>query len=134
MTTLLAIDPGARHCGWALFYDGSLADAGELSPDDMLTRARHRGASELVVEEFRLYPHTSCSLAYDPLKTVEVIGALRLIAQWRGAEFITQPAAIKRPAGAMVRRRGLPTLRRGGHARDAQLHGYYRLLSTGRIK
>jgi len=128
----LAVDPGGRHCGWALFRGGRVdrfgtCEPGALLEDVWLHRTTGRGAvSLLVVEEFRLYPDKAPALAYDPLRVVEVIGALRWMAEVRELPVVLQPASIKRSAKAMCRRRGL-VLRGDGHARDAQLHGYFYL-------
>ena len=128
---LLAIDPGSVHCGLARFdRDGRLVRSHTLSPDELLRYVWlwARDDTTLVIESFRLDPRIAPALAHDPLRTVEVIGALKWIARRASSTVVMQAPAIKRPAKAMVRRHGI-RLSSNQHTADAQLHGYFYLLT-----
>jgi len=136
---LVAIDPGGAHCGVAAFERDHGAEwrcvvARECTPAaciDLVSEwLEDRILGEIVAEEFRLYPWAAAALAFDPLATVEVIGALRHMARRASVAFTTQPATIKRPARALLEHRGLALCAHGPHARDAELHGWWRLLTN----
>lgn len=144
---LLAIDPGSVHCGMAWFWlDGEPTDrrcelAEEMDPISCVDTVGHMLAggqlAALVVEEFRLYPWKSRQQAFSQMETVEIIGQLKL---WhrtlgtiegggiRDVQLEMQPASIKEPTTKILKGLGVPSkareLRAGGHARDAELHGY----------
>lgn len=56
----------------------------------------------------------------------------------RHVEFALQQAAIKKPITGVLRARGIASMARrnktGGHAQDAELHGYKRLYDLGEIE
>jgi hypothetical protein len=137
MTAFLSIDPGTVHCGLALFHDEHCDWAQEYTPSDLLSVVEKAledcAVSEIVCEEFRLYPKAASMLAYDDLRTVEVIGVLRWLCSRAKVPFILQPASIKRATTAMVKRRAIELASHGAgeHARDAELHGFYRIWRGG---
>lgn len=54
----------------------------------------------MVVEDFTIYPWKAKDLAWDPVMTARVIGALMYIARVRNIDFVLQPAKIKETAVA----------------------------------
>jgi hypothetical protein len=145
LQSLIAIDPGETHCGVALFTI-SMNEQGEPECDCTLTtehtpeglfdhlkvwgamRGNAKGTFDvMVVESFRLYPEKMSSLAYSELRTVEVIGALRERCRQESVAFVTQPASVKKATEGQLRARGIALKSRGsgGHAKDAELHGWH---------
>lgn len=145
LQSIIAIDPGEEHCGIAVF-EVVMGENGEPhlecrlttehTPEGLFDSLRVWGAQHgnskgrfdvMVVESFRLYPEKMASLAYSELRTVEVIGVLRERARCEGSAFITQPAMIKKATEGQLRARGIALKSRGsgGHAKDAELHGYH---------
>lgn len=143
LQSIIAIDPGEEHNGIAVFVafmgeDGrphfECRMTTEHTPEGMFDSLRVWGSLHgnakggfdvFVVEAFRLYPEKMASLAYSELRTVEVIGVLRERARQEGVAFVTQPAMIKKATEGQLRARGIKVAGKGGHARDACLHGWH---------
>lgn len=127
----LAVDPGDEHVGWA--YDGPNGfDAGEWSPTEACDRIIHMmtlgAVDEVVVEEFVLYPQEYANQTWSPMKTSQLIGAIKLIAYLFRIPVIEQGAYIKKPTRAQMRARGIKHLGASIHTRDAELHLHHRRL------
>ena len=137
-----AIDPGDTHCGMASFAadhwtQGAYACVwtNEHTPLDCLqlvNEAIRDGVEYLVIEEFRLYPWVSDQQAWSQLKTSQLIGALKttyLQNRQDGQYLVMQPASIKKPTTAQLRKRKIPSKAKlakvGRHCQDAELHGWY---------
>lgn len=146
LQSIIAIDPGEHHNGVALFTIAMDPETGlpecectfttEHTPEGLFDNIKVWGAMKgnskgafdvMVVEAFRLYPEKMNSLAYSELRTVEVIGVLRERARQEGVAFVTQPASIKKATEGQLRSRGIKLKSKGsgGHAKDAELHGYH---------
>jgi hypothetical protein len=133
---LIAIDPGGEHCGVAIFVDGMCRATFEKDPASLYDSLRvwealYLNAHEfpvMVVEEFKLYPGKATAQSWSTMPTAEVIGVLRERCRHSKTEFVTQPASIKKATRALVQRRGIALIGTGGHARDAELHGWHYLL------
>jgi hypothetical protein len=131
----LAVDPGDVHVGWA--YDGQGAvETGEWSPEDtcniitwMMTR---NTIDELILERFNLYADKAEEQIGSSFKTSQLIGALKWIAYCFRIPVVEQGADIKTPTRNQLRGRKIRQIGVGGHARDAELHLYYRRLRPGR--
>ena len=54
----------------------------------------------IVCEDFRIYPNKAKALAWNPVRTARVIGALTFMAQHFEIELVFQPASIKKTAEA----------------------------------
>lgn len=144
---LLAIDPGGVHVGLAAFGDDGCQTAWELTPPTALLELRRQlmgGLDVLVIEEFRLYPWLAQTLSYSDFPTVQLIGAMKMLWATGGGEvweevgadpvcqLVMQPATIKDPTRNVLRGRQIKsvakTSKAGGHAADAELHGWHYLL------
>jgi hypothetical protein len=139
--SIIAIDPGEEHNGVAIFVGGicrftTSCDRRTLFASIGMWAGNFcRGTGKfdaMVVEEFKLYPSKAASLSWSTLGTVEIIGALRERALTNELPFVTQPASIKKATRALIQRRGLVLIGSDGHARDAELHGYYYLMADER--
>lgn len=137
MTARLAIDPGGVHVGWALSIPGADPGywAGEWTVTEAIARVREfcqgnggtdEEARELVIEEYRLYP--GVKQEWSSMETSQLIGKLKLIAEDAGIPWLEQGANIKKPTQRQLRARGIKLVGRGTHARDAELHLWYRKL------
>jgi hypothetical protein len=144
LQSIIAIDPGEKHCGVAVFVAVMGEDGQprlecrlttEHTPEGMLDSLKvwsalygnsKLGFDVMVVEKFVLYPEKAASLAWSEMRTVEVIGVLRERCRCEGVPFVLQPASIKKATEGMLRSRGIALKSRGsgGHAKDAELHGW----------
>lgn len=128
---ILAVDPGDAHVGVAIWRPGNHTAALEHDADTWLPlfAAIAPHIDLVVVEEFRLYPGKAPALSWSPMKTAEMIGAMRWIAACNDLTLVLQGADIKIPTRRQCIARGIQwKSRRSGHASDATLHLWYYLL------
>ena len=143
--SIIAIDPGSGHNGIAIFAvmvgeDGvarlECRLTTEHTPEGLFDSLGVWGAAHgnsklgfdvMVVEKFVLYPEKAASLSWSTLGTVEVIGVLRERCRQDGTAFVMQPASIKKATEGQLKARGIVLKSRGsgGHAKDAELHGWH---------
>lgn len=133
---MVAVDPGDVHCGWAVFGDEGCVAAGEYSPEELLDWLWTADVDVLVVEGFRLYPKGAGAQSWSSFRVVEVIGALGELARRRGIPVVVQPALVKKPTSSILRATGKRLLSRGkgGHAKDAEVHGWAYLMKTNGVR
>jgi hypothetical protein len=127
----LAIDPGDVHVGWA-YDDDHTVTAGEWTPAEtpdrivaMLTRNQ---VDEIIIEEWVLYDWETEKQAWSDFKSSQLIGALKLVASWFRIPVVMQGANVKKPTRRQLAARGIKQVGPVIHARDAELHLYYRKL------
>lgn len=131
---ILAIDPGDVHVGWAMGLQINPGEwgikAGEWTRSESVKEVERFGKDldELVMETFVLYPGKAAQQAFSPMLTSELIGKLKLTAEANDVPVHMQPAMIKKPTARQLAARGVKRVAIGNHARDAELHLYYRLL------
>lgn len=137
VTNRLAIDPGDEHVGWARRWlhtstNTWIETAGEWKPTEACEEVIHLmtldAVDELIIEEFVLYDREYANQTWSPMRTSQLIGALKLIAHMFRIPVIEQGAYIKKPTRAQMRRRGIKHLGKSIHARDAELHLWNRIL------
>lgn len=135
---ILAIDPGDVHVGWAhgvIMAGKWYVKSGEWTPEETVARVQAKlgnGIDELVVEKFVLYADKAAAQTWSAMKTPELIGKLKLLAELSEVEVVEQGAYIKKPVKAQMKARGIETSGgKGGHANDAILHLWYRILKEG---
>lgn len=139
-TDVIAIDPGDVHVGVAMWlHQAERVRAHEIAAGNdaiyqiqsAITRRIEAGSTvHLVIEEFRLYPNKAGAQSWSPMKTAEMIGALKWIAHITGTPVFMQGAAIKNVIRRQCKARGIKV--RSGvsdHADDAVLHMWYHLLN-----
>lgn len=138
MVRVLAIDPGAVHCGVALFENGKCLWAREVGPWEIACEIAGLHADRdhdlvVVIESFRLSPTGAKALVGDAMGTVEVIGVVRYVCRRCGIELVEQQPNIKRATESIMRSRGITLTSRGNgaHAKDAELHGWCYLMRGG---
>ena len=140
MKTIIAIDPGAEHCGVAVFRGGECVYVGEKSPTDLFDwwgvgealYGNPKGLFDVVImEAFRLYPGVASAQSWSTFGTVEVIGVLRERCRREGVLFVTQPASAKKATRAILKAQGVVLKGKGDHAKDAELHGWHYLMKGG---
>ena len=119
-----SIDPGGVHVGMAWWDDDQLTDCDEYTPMEAMLAIGNYKPSLLVIEEFRLYPSKAKTLTGSSMETAQLIGAMTWWADCNSARVHLQPAAIKTPTLAYARNHNLEiTTDKGGHAKDAHIHG-----------
>lgn len=149
---LVAVDPGGVHVGVALFgFDGqawSCLWAGEMQPEEfedwLSEHMVHSGIDILVVEEWQLFGDKALEQTGSDMPTSQLIGVIRYIhrhmkgtqARWprEDVELVFQSPQIKTPTLSVLKNRHLRSmakkLKAGGHALDAELHGYHHIIKT----
>lgn len=155
LVQMVAIDPGDVHVGVAGFGREGCKWAVEMTPAQCLVYVREALlAAELVVvviEEFRLYSWMAEKQSWSDFPTAQLIGALKAAVSWFGgpwdeegeawgygrtkdAIYVMQPASIKKPTMAQLQARKIKSVAKagkaGGHAEDAELHGWHWLMKA----
>lgn len=133
MKVVLAIDPGEVHVGVAWFSDHDYYaeehSAAEIRPAELIRTLEQEVLDTVICEEFRLYPWKMKEQGFSQFKTIELIGVIKHICTKRHIDLIEQPANIKKPTDGILttlsKNAVFPSHRHGGHARDAELHGWY---------
>ena len=130
-TRRLAIDPGDVHVGYA--YDNThRVVAGEWTPIECVenvTQMMTRGlVDEVVIEEFVLYEWETKKQAWSNFETSQLIGQIKLVCYFFKIPWVEQGANIKKPTRRQLQARGIEQVGPVIHARDAELHLYYRKL------
>lgn len=147
----LASDPG-EDAGWSLWNGPLLVSRGTMKLWQFADEAflavkttkprselRHPGyaregmeqyldlpVKRIVCEDFRLYPDKARALAWDPMRTNRLVGALTFIARLANIEFTIQPALIKEraTAGGAAEFFDRP-VHENRHQNDSIMHGWY---------
>lgn len=142
---LLAIDPGAEHCGWCLAayadsdYDDGPTSGGVLSPAEMYgfvweatgMTGYDPKVDEIVIEEYRVL--SDSANRYGTLETIEVIGVIKYLAQQANIPVIMQQTGIKKPTKGKLLGNGVKSVvprtlgELRNHAVDAELHAWHRI-------
>lgn len=133
---LLAVDPGERHVGCAIFWGRELVETRVLDPEPAVRwiwQMIENAQFELViVEQWRNY---GAEVTWSECTTVEVIGAIKHMCVRHSVQCLKQPALVKRPARARMRAHGIDqpdlshiTKDQQIHASDAVAHGWWWLL------
>lgn len=154
---VVAIDPGDRHVGVALFCKVDdvwcCEDAYQTEPavflrwlSSVLSSDSTRSLA-VVYEQFRLYADAALSLTGSTFETAQMIGVIRFLVETHnegrgfGASvlLVEQRADVKKPTAGVLRALGLSLRARaakrkhpgwGDHAVDAELHGAFFILRT----
>lgn len=131
----LAIDPGDKHVGYAHDFNGEV-ESGEWTPAECTNAVVHfmtqELVDELIIEEWVLYEWEKDKQVWSDFKSVQLIGALKLIAHWFQVPVFMQEATIKKPTRRQLQARGIKHVGKVIHARDAELHLYYRRIRRAR--
>ena len=151
MTTriIIAVDPGDVHVGFAVFRHtrsfGWVCDsAREVDPEtyvNLITSwiqeheaGRYRVI--IVMEDWMLYGKTAMAQVGQRFGAVQLIGYTRHRVEWGASSlpFVLQPASIKKGTVAWAKTRGYlfrsVAQKKGGHAKDAEIHGLHYLVRT----
>lgn len=131
----LAIDPGDIHVGYTSDASGEVV-TGEWSPTqccwEVIHMMTHRQVDELILEEYVLYADKSEDQHWSPMRTCQLIGALKLIAAMFRIPVIEQGAYVKIPTRNQLRGRKIKQVGKNIHELDSELHYYYRRLREGK--
>lgn len=123
---MIAIDPGDKHCGLAVFDHNSCIFTEDLTPLDLADYLEMSVESKdiWIVEDFVLYPWMAQKQGFSQMKTPKTIGVIEHIARRKEIEVVLQPATIKKPTQGIVKACGIVQIGKNVHERDAELHGY----------
>lgn len=130
---IIAVDPGAAHCGVAVSLDGKTCDRtltlGPRQFEDWLAALLEDDHIELVIYEgYRIYPWARDQQTWSRVETVEVIGVILWLCRRYGVEVKEQLPPIKKPTEKVAARLGWQFKKGDRHARDAELHLAYHVL------
>jgi hypothetical protein len=121
----LAIDPGSKHVGWAVFREGEVIHSGTDTPDQFIGWFEpvigYAPFGVVVVESFQLKSDSTDSAARF---TVELIGVIRYLCKRYGVPLVEQSPSIKRPTFGRMQLQGIECQGKTRHARDAEVHAY----------
>lgn len=126
--TIVTIDPGEKHVGLSLWRGRDYVCAYEKRPNEIKDFLKRTDPLIVIVEAFQLQPDKAKALSHKPMRTSELIGEIKSVAQDIGATVIEQQPANKDVAEKSPWARqhrevyGKPQSR---HAWDAVLHGIY---------
>jgi hypothetical protein len=149
---MLCVDPG-EETGWSLWNEDVLLGGGQTKlwpfahdvhdaiednvgplaegETDLLRSGigadQNVGPISLIVcEIFALYPWKAKELAFDEFRTVQLIGALKLIAALNAIEFYSQPAKIKdRALAGGAKELFVTPQHENRHCNDSIMHGFF---------
>lgn len=90
---------------WLAFQEPDVLNAGVLNNpgynrNEVAADENLGPIGRIVCEDFRIYPDKARALAWDPVRTARLIGALTFIARLHSIPIIFQPASIKKAAQA----------------------------------
>ena len=125
---LISIDPGDSHVGYAEWESGKLTHYVKHSPASLIKELESKapGSVEtIVVEAFRLYPWLAQQQGFSALKTPQLIGVIKYLSNYLGADLVEQGANIKKPAFAAMASEGFELPKTNQHVRDAIAHGWW---------
>jgi len=146
---IVSVDPGEAHVGMAVGVGlgftsehDELAMSFETTPAIAL-RALHTAITcgwidVLVIEDFRLQPDKAMAQTGSDMPTSQMIGALKWMLIHNAIQtdrmnlpkLIMQPPSLKKTTASVLKHYGIRAATRGSdHARDAELHWWYLLLS-----
>ena len=124
MNYVVSIDPG-KTSGYALWTsEGEILKSGQLKGENEFFQFLFDNpCSAYVIEGFKLYPHMAEKQLWSAFETVEMIGAVKIMAYRREAECVVQPANIK---PMFYKLSGVPVQKdhSKSHRFDAIVHGY----------
>lgn len=96
---------------------------GDAYAREGMTEENYGEFCAIVCEDFRIYPWKAKELAWNPVRTARLIGALTFMARLKGIPFIIQPAAIKKSAvSAGAEELFYKPLHENRHQNDAIMH------------
>ena len=144
---LISVDPGDKHTGiavWVLEQQTKMwtcahvAELGLTEAEDFIAAEAEAGTlTRLVVERFQLYSDKAQLQTGSEFETSQLIGSLKYIARLHGIPVVLQGASIKKPTQGILRAKKAKSLAKawqaGGHAFDAELHGFYYLVKTAGV-
>jgi hypothetical protein len=122
---VVSIDPADKHVGVCFWLGGSIIEAKTITPIQMCEIIEVTQFDAVVIEEFRLYPWMAQNLGFNDMKTSQMIGALKFLANRIGSPVHMQPASIKKPAFARMKAEGFEMPKGTQHAKDAVAHGFW---------
>lgn len=126
---IIAIDPGTKNTGFALFDHLSLLGAGVIGSknhdiDVLFDLIQIKDVQTIVLELFHLFPFKAKEQSWDQLRVVQVIGIIKYLAEKQSIPVILQEPNKKQAfPDARLTKDGyyVPN----NHARDAIRHGLY---------
>lgn len=128
MTTIVAIDPGAKHTAVAALYQLPTVEIQCLTVDTelfsvVLWEVLCRLSPDVVVlEKFALYPWMAKAQAWSTFRTVEVIGVVRLWCETEPAQLVLQTAAERKSVKTRDLKEKYGIECADNHQRDAAKH------------
>ena len=125
---LISIDPGDSHVGYAEWESGKLTHYVKHSPASLIKELESKapGSVEtIVVESFRLYPWLAQQQGFSAFKTPQLIGVIKYLSNYLGADLVEQGANIKKPAFAAMASEEFQLPKTNQHVKDAIAHGWW---------
>ena len=124
---LISIDPGDSHVGYAEWESGKLTKYEKHTPSSLISELESKAPGSVetvVVEAFRLYPWLAQQQGFSALKTPQLIGVIKYLSNYLGADLVEQGANIKKPAFAAMASEEFQLPKTNQHVKDAIAHGW----------
>jgi hypothetical protein len=122
---VMSVDPADKHVGMCAWIGGAIVEAKTITPIEMCAIVENVQFDMLVIEEFRLYPWMAKNLGFNDMKTSQMIGAMKYLAQRNGTPVTMQGASIKKPAFELMKHNEFELPKGTQHMKDAAAHGYW---------
>jgi hypothetical protein len=149
MKQVMFIDPGDVHVGIAIYDEVEPGEwvarlVVEVTPQESedLVAAKVSQPDLVVIgwERFRLYGHLATQQTGSEFYTSQLIGAYKFITRifgHRDLKTVVQDASIQGTTEKVAKYRKIPLksvlLKQGPHAKSAELHALYYLMSTDQL-
>lgn len=128
---VLAVDPGDVHVGVASLDDGKFEWAVEMKPAELVERILYSKPPDvLVIESFALDPGRAAAQTGSPMRTAELIGAVKALAEIKGFRVVEQQPSVRGVCERspfwkrLCKNKGVDKIK-SRHARDALKHAIY---------
>lgn len=128
---VLALDPGEGTTGWAVFNNGDLAAAGQVSgaATEIENLVECWSPAIVVAEEYRVYGWKAKQHSWSDIPTLQLIGAMRYICEKKNIPCHLQSAQVAKGFATDEKLRGWDLWQTSArHANDAIRHAVYFLL------
>jgi hypothetical protein len=136
---LLAIDPGDKNHGFALFEQqnkdlwNKIRIGVRTESDELYQLIKTQEPNIVIVEKFMTYPWKSKQQSWSKQKTPQIIGGIKALATVYGFEVIEQSTSNRDIGYMWGSIKKLPKSNPSNHAHDAEAHAVFYIIDNGGV-